>query len=273
MARQQPAVGAIQACLLQEGVEYAFTYDEGYWPLQAAYRAHVPGAHFFQTLTDVRRFARYPGYIWLLRRRTVVATSRFMQEQIKAHLGLESTLWYPFVDVAAYRSQRSGERTGRIGFSATMGTKGAEIVAEVAACMPERRFLVVGHYHEQPMENVTSWGYITDMRRFYGEIDLLLVPSTWEEPYGRVIIEAAVNGIPSIANRRGGIPEALGDSGLLIDLEPDIAAMAEKYVAAIRLLDDQSRYREYQQKALARAKAYERQQLEMSHQFRERYIG
>ena len=34
-----------------------------------------------------------------------------------------------------------------------------------------------------------------------------------------MILEAAANGIPAIANQVGGIPEALGDSGVLIPIE------------------------------------------------------
>jgi len=50
--------------------------------------------------------------------------------------------------------------------------------------------------------------------------------------------------------------------------------MAEKYLAAIRrLLDDDVLYAELHHKALARAEAYEREQLQMSHEFRERCLG
>ena len=81
-------------------------------------------------------------------------------------------------------------------------------------------------------------------------------------------------GIPVIANRIGGIPEALGDSGVLIDVEPDAGAMAERYVAAIhRLLDRKVVYEEYCQKALARASAYERELTEMSRAFCQHCLG
>lgn len=55
--------------------------------------------------------------------------------------------------------------------------------------------------------------------KFFSEIDLLIVPSIWEEPFGRVIIEAFAHGIPVIGSRRGGIPELVtdGKTGFLFD--------------------------------------------------------
>jgi glycosyltransferase involved in cell wall biosynthesis len=42
------------------------------------------------------------------------------------------------------------------------------------------------------------------------------MPSQCEEAFGRVIVEAGLNGIPSVASHAGGIPEALGDGGVLL---------------------------------------------------------
>jgi glycosyltransferase involved in cell wall biosynthesis len=150
-------------------------------------------------------------------------------------------------------------------------------VAEIVARLPERDFVVVGHWGQHRFgatpRNLTCWGYILDMPRFYRSIDLLLVPSVRPEAFGRVIIEAAINGVPAIASCTGGIPEAMGDSGVLIEPEPDAVAMAEKYVAAIRcLLDNAALYEGYRQRALARAQAYGREQLAMSQAFCQRYV-
>ena len=48
---------------------------------------------------------------------------------------------------------------------------------------------------------------------------VLLVPSVWEEPFGRVAAEAMVNGIPPIVSNRGALPavvESAGQSGGLV---------------------------------------------------------
>jgi glycosyltransferase involved in cell wall biosynthesis len=54
----------------------------------------------------------------------------------------------------------------------------------------------------------------------YGEIDVAVIATTVPEPYGRIPIEAAANGAPTIGARAGGIPESIRHdvNGLLYDL-------------------------------------------------------
>lgn len=52
-------------------------------------------------------------------------------------------------------------------------------------------------------------------------IDLLVAPALWQEPLGRIILEAYAHGVPVIASRRGGMMETVehGRTGYLF--EPD----------------------------------------------------
>lgn len=45
------------------------------------------------------------------------------------------------------------------------------------------------------------------------DMDLTIVPSTWNEPFGRVVIESYQVGTPVYASRVGGMPEILLDAG------------------------------------------------------------
>ena len=51
----------------------------------------------------------------------------------------------------------------------------------------------------------------------YRSTALLLVPSQCPEAFSRVVLEACANGIPVLASRAGGVPEAMGESGVLLD--------------------------------------------------------
>ena len=69
-------------------------------------------------------------------------------------------------------------------------------------------------------KNVTYAGVIDnkELNVYYSAADIVIVPSLYEEGFGRVILEALSCGIPVIASNKGGIPEALDPSvGVLIE--------------------------------------------------------
>ncbi|HTM09800.1 MAG TPA: glycosyltransferase family 4 protein [Verrucomicrobiae bacterium] len=64
---------------------------------------------------------------------------------------------------------------------------------------------------------------------FFPQVDVLVLPSLWQEPLARVIPEAFSYGVPVIGSVRGGIPELVKDglNGLLFDPdEPGALAAA-----------------------------------------------
>jgi glycosyltransferase involved in cell wall biosynthesis len=58
-------------------------------------------------------------------------------------------------------------------------------------------------------------------RDFYPTIDVLVLPSLWNEPFGVVAYEAMGFGRPVIGSRRGGIPEIIEGSGAGWLFDPD----------------------------------------------------
>ena len=71
----------------------------------------------------------------------------------------------------------------------------------------------------------------SELPKYYSAADLLIVPSTHEEGFGRVIIEALACGTPVIGSNRGAIPEAMDESvGRLIDISANnIRVTAERF--------------------------------------------
>ncbi|MEP0713197.1 glycosyltransferase family 4 protein [Algoriphagus sp.] len=75
-------------------------------------------------------------------------------------------------------------------------------------------------------------GYVNSTE-FLSEIDVLIVPSLWEEPLGMVAIEALANHVPVIANKRGGLKETVKDkiNGLYCyDEDPDSLSSAMSFL-------------------------------------------
>jgi glycosyltransferase involved in cell wall biosynthesis len=63
---------------------------------------------------------------------------------------------------------------------------------------------------------------VAQPKDIYAVTRLLLVPSLWEEPAGRVAVEAMLNGIPPLVPNRGGLPETVGSGGLILPIPPHI---------------------------------------------------
>ena len=59
-----------------------------------------------------------------------------------------------------------------------------------------------------------------DSNQFLQEISLLVVPSIWHEPFGRVIIEAIENKCPVFTSNKGGMPELINKNiGRIFDID------------------------------------------------------
>lgn len=81
------------------------------------------------------------------------------------------------------------------------------------------------------LQNVHFMGF-TNPEELFAKIDVLLTPSLWGEPLGRIVIEAYAHSVPVIGSNRGGIPEIIdnGETGFLFN--PDDLSSLE---ATIRL--------------------------------------
>lgn len=127
---------------------------------------------------------------------------------------------HPVVDPALYATKRTRAAKYVTLVNLSMGgdglyDKGWQTFFELAKRNPEVPFLAVrGAYGEQAYEdlpNVTYLDHQPDMRQVYRQTRVLLVPSKYES-FGRVAVEAAASGIPSILTATEGTREAMGDA-------------------------------------------------------------
>lgn len=111
------------------------------------------------------------------------------------------------------------------------------------------------------LDNFFTANNTFDPRRIYEQSAVVIYPSVWFEPAGRIPIEANMNGIPVLACRTGGVAEMLDGAGFLFDVPAELrtAHMADISPADIapwidvldRLHGDQA----FMDDAVARARA------------------
>jgi len=84
-------------------------------------------------------------------------------------------------------------------------------------------------------------GYIDhdkDLPSWFQRATVFAAPSLFQEPFGMVNVEAMACGTPVVGSSRGGIPEVLGETGILLNPED-----TDKFGAALSTLLDRAEYR------------------------------
>lgn len=129
-----------------------------------------------------------------------------------------SIIVHPIVEPDLYRTT-PGDRVLMVSLTFT---KGAEVFYELSRRLRKILFAgVIGAYGDQirkqeEMPNVTIFEHTADIKQIYGLTKVVLMPSNYES-YGRVAVEAACSGIPSIVHPTPGLKEALGDAAIYCD--------------------------------------------------------
>lgn len=187
----------------------------------------------------------------------LVANSRFTAKTYQERYGANAQVIYPYMTLGQYKVNSSRRR---VVFINPIFRKGLRTGHEVARMCPHIPFTFVGdlpRFDEDgtpvdpsifALPNVSYRPFCSDMRDIYKDCRILFVPSQWDEAYGRVVNEAQVSGIPVLASTRGGIPEAVGGGGILLDAN----AKPEMWAAALdRIHGDEAVYCELSKAALA----------------------
>jgi glycosyltransferase involved in cell wall biosynthesis len=213
----------------------------------------------------------------------ILSASRYLAERYRLELGVESTplqlpLW-PADVVAIERDPKyvvmvdpSPEKGGMVM---------ARIAEEIGRRRPDVRMVVfesrgtgadlisdglAGGFHLGRHPSLRLAAATPCPWLIYKWARVLVAPSVWDEPAGRVVAEALVNGVPPIVSDRGGLPEVANGGGLVLPIPSGITAATKvppsaeevaPWVSAIlRLMDDDAAYREASRRALWAARAY-----------------
>jgi glycosyltransferase involved in cell wall biosynthesis len=146
--------------------------------------------------------------------------------------GVESKVIPPLFGIERYRrGQRSGENIVMVSIQVN---KGADIALEIARQRPQHSFVFVKSWTNsidetarlisdiQQLPNATVMPSVPDMRGIFACSKLLLMPSRYEEGWGRVATEAQLFGIPVLGSNRGRLRDTIGAGGVTLDPNADI---------------------------------------------------
>jgi glycosyltransferase involved in cell wall biosynthesis len=177
-----------------------------------------------------------------------IAESRFLAAHISAWYGVVAQCLCPIIDPARVRASGTHDR---VLFVNPVRVKGWEIAAAVAERLPQVKFTFLESWRLEPAWRAQcrtrigtlancEWREATrDMRPVWAQTRLLLMPSVWEECWGRSASEAHVNGLPVVASSRGGLPETVGPGGVVLDVHTPVAGWAAEVE---RLMNDRAHY-------------------------------
>ncbi|GAB4400762.1 MAG: glycosyltransferase [Rhodoferax sp.] len=174
--------------------------------------------------------AHLGGSLWPDPELLYLANSDFCARRWRDLAGLDCAVITPLIDDARCLVEGQGDH---VLFVNPVPIKGVERALALAGACPEIPFLIQeswqmeagarARYRQRAasLPNLTWCEPTLDMASVYAKSRVLLMPSVWEEAFGRTAVEAQVNGIPVLASTRGGLPQSVGSGGLLLPLDAE----------------------------------------------------
>ena len=202
----------------------------------------------------------------------VFTCSQFLSDVYRAKLGLVSTPLEPPIDWSTVVAP--ADSRAFVTFVHPSPHKGLFLFARLADMLGSRRpdipLLVVQSGHTAGALNairgidfsrypqIMAAPAVATPAEYFALTRLLLVPSVWDEPFGRVAAEALINGVPPLVSDRGALPDvvagdaASGGAGRVLPVPrwmtaettrlPDESELRPWYDAIRSLWDDPAAY-------------------------------
>ena len=162
-------------------------------------------------------------------RMNVIYNSHFTA---RANYQQRSMIFRPPLIADRYRKEKTGENA--ITLVNCFEPKGGKILAELAAIMPDRKFIgVLGGYGNQVIVDLPNLEYIANtvnMADIYARSEIVIQPSSYES-YGKAACEAIATDTPVICTGTDGLREALDGAGVYVERN------AQAYKTAIMKLN------------------------------------
>jgi glycosyltransferase involved in cell wall biosynthesis len=129
--------------------------------------------------------------------------------------------------------------------------KGLDVFLRIAELLPAEQFLLVGEPGRDialsylPIiarhANVTLGGRM-EPKQFLAMSRVVLVPSQWAEPFGRIAVEAMAHGVPTLVSLIGGLAEIVTDASMAVARYQNPEEWARRLTVILRSKELQAAY-------------------------------
>lgn len=145
----------------------------------------------------------------------VIVNSHYLRAYLKQWAHIDSLV----LDMPTYRGPLSEwvpKESGLVLMINPCAVKGIDIFVRLAEAFPEMQFGAIPTWGTTTADlttlskraNIRLLSATDNEQAIYRSARILVVPSLWDESFGRIVIEAMSYGIPTLASNVGGLPEA-----------------------------------------------------------------
>ncbi|MDP5218834.1 glycosyltransferase family 4 protein [Ruegeria sp. 2205SS24-7] len=228
---------ALEGYLAAKKSEIVITYGSGSHAKRMHSAIRAAGAQLVFYLGH----AGIDGWDWFLPGDRAICPSQFLVDRYSARLCGPVDVLHPIISsdrfvndpATAIGGRPAPHRRGFVTHVNPVPHKGLTMLIALARQAmrerPEMKFLVLqGQMSKDALwrdsiglaslANVTLLPVQRDMAAVYARTNVLLMPSYCHEGFGRAAVEASLSGVPVLASRHGGLPEATGRAGILLDI-------------------------------------------------------
>src|SRR5690554_2590291 len=163
----------------------------------------------------------------------IVANSEFLKAKYLSEFpGKPACVVYPALAIEK-SNKPLPEVIRRVMMVGTSYAKGFDIFKELASNFPDLEFHAIGDRSLQGQDtrrdgDVIVHGWMSNPIPFIDQMDLVLVPSRWEEPFGRISLEAICRNKFLLVSGMGGLPETVGHDESYIVFSHDVKSWEDK---------------------------------------------
>ncbi len=150
----------------------------------------------------------------------LIANSEYVAKKINKIFNKRAFVFYPTIELTKLRNVTlpALEKRYYILLVGDEGKKGISIFRKIARSLHNQKFLVIGkNCINEVVGNISYRQYIQNTLDIYKMAKIVLMPSLWEEAFGRVAVEASTLGIPVLVSNRGGLPETVPSEYVIND--------------------------------------------------------